>query len=387
MPGTPLSPFATPLYVMAKPVSDSCNLHCHYCYYLSERRFPEGGGHKRKLMGEELLEEFIRQYIEAQTQEDVLFCWHGGEPLLRPLSFYKKALSLEHRYARGHRIANSIQTNGTLLTDEWAEFLAENRWLVGVSIDGPREYHDEFRLTRQGRPSWAKVMRGIRLLRKHGAEWNAMAVVNALNAPHPLDFYHFFRDELDCPFLQFTPIVEKGLDCNVEASAWGEFLCAVFDEWVSHDVGQMFVQLFDSTLASWVGQPPSLCSMATYCGHAAVLEADGTLYSCDHFATPPHRLGNILSTPLTQLVYSEQQTAFGRAKRDTLCDDCRACPWLFACNGECPKNRGEDGRNVLCQGYRRFFAHTAPAMRRMRDLLAEGLPPADIMKERPIKGG
>ncbi len=373
------SPFSRPLYVMAKPIGAHCNLSCRYCYYLEKQHlYADVPQH---LMTEETLEHFIQTYIEAQTADEVLFTWHGGEPLLRPLSFYKKAVTLQQKYANGRRIANALQTNGTLLTEDWTRFLAENHWLVGVSIDGTQEMHDAFRINRQGRPSWVKVRRGIDLLNRFGVEWNAMAVVNNFNADYPLDFYRFFRDELECRYLQFTPIVERGLDCNVAPRQWGEFLCQVFDEWVGRDVGEMFVQLFDATLANWVGVTPGVCTMARDCGHAAVMEFNGDVYSCDHFVFPEHKLGNIRSHTLVEMLYGEQQTAFGRMKQDTLARQCRECQWLFACNGECPKNRWEGGLNYLCQGYRQFFGHVAPAMDRMKELLQQGLPPADIMKE------
>ncbi|MDE5981222.1 MAG: radical SAM protein, partial [Bacteroidaceae bacterium] len=270
-----------PLYVMLKPVGAGCNLACHYCYYLDKKKlYPNDPRH---ILSEELLEEFTKQYIEAQTTQEVLFTWHGGETFMRPLSFYKKALELQRKYAGGHIISNCIQTNGTLITEEWARFLHDNQWLVGVSIDGPQEFHDEFRLTRQGKPTWAKVRKGIDLLNRFGVEWNAMAVVNDYNADYPLDFYRFFRDELECRYIQFAPIVERGLDCNVRPEQWGNFLCTIFDEWVRHDVGTEFVQIFDSTLANWMGVPPGVCTLARECGHAAVMEWNGDVYCCDHF--------------------------------------------------------------------------------------------------------
>ncbi len=371
------SPFSFPLYVMLKPAGASCNLRCQYCYYLPTERLYEGDNH---LLSDETLELFTRQYIEAQTQEDVMFCWHGGEPLLRPLSFYRRALALQQEYAGGHRILNCLQTNGTLLTEEWARFLRDNHWLVGVSIDGTQQMHDEFRRTNRGLPSWAKVRRGIRLLNQYNVEWNAMAVVNALNADRPEEFYLFFRDELKARFLQFAPILEPGLSVNVTPGQWGRFLCRLFDLWVRRDVGEVFVQIFDATLANWMGQLPGLCSLSPACGHCGVMEHNGDVYSCDHFVDEAHLLGNIRERPLTEMMYGSRQREFGRLKGEWLPSECKECQWLFACHGECPKNRDATGRSLLCEGYKAFFAHSAPAMERMRDLLRQGLPPSDVMK-------
>jgi uncharacterized protein len=362
---------------MLKPVGDRCNLACRYCYYLGR-----GSG---ALVDDRLLEDFIRQYIAMQTQPQVLFTWHGGEPLLRPLTFYRRALELQRQYGRGLQIDNCLQTNGTLLNDEWCQFLHDNHFLVGISIDGPREQHDGNRRMRHGGTSWHDVMRGIGLLQKHGVEWNAMATVNARNVEQPLAFYRFFRD-MGCEFLQFTPIVEPQLpECSVTADQWGRFLCSVYDEWVRHDVGRLFVQLFDATLANWAGVAPGLCSMSATCGQAAVMEADGTVYCCDHFVSPGHRLGNIRQQPLAGMLYGEQQRRFGLDKQSALPRECRECHWLFACHGECPKNRlttdcyGEPGMNVLCRGYRRYFAHVAADMDFMKAELDAGRAPANIM--------
>ena len=302
------APFARPLYVMLKPVGAVCNLACEYCYYLEKARlYKETPKH---VMSEKLLEKFIEEYINSQTMPQVLFTWHGGETFMRPISFYKKAIELQKKYANGRTIDNCIQTNGTLLTDEWCKFLKENNFLVGVSIDGPQEFHDEYRRNRQGQPSFQKVMKGINLLKKHGVEWNAMAVVNDFNADYPLDFYHFFK-ELDCRYIQFTPIVERlskrtdGLtlssaiqntdgtelaEFSITPKQWGNFLCTIFDEWVREDVGKFFIQLFDSTLANWIGEQPGVCTLAKTCGHAGVMEFNGDVYSCDHFAVSPGQL-------------------------------------------------------------------------------------------------
>ena len=374
-------PFSRPVYVMLKPVGDSCNLSCQYCYYLGR-----GSG---TVMSDALLDEFTRQYMEAQTSPDVLFTWHGGEPLLRPLAFYRKALDLQRKYAHGRHVDNCLQTNGTLLTDEWCEFLRENRFLVGISIDGPQEFHDAYRHSRRGGPSWHDVMRGIALLQKHAVEWNAMATVNAVNACHPQAFYRFFRD-IGCEFLQFTPVVEREADgrvadYSVTPCQWGDFLCGVYDEWVGRDVGRLFVQLFDATLANWAGEPPGVCSMSPTCGCAAVMEADGTVYACDHFVRSNYRLGNIRSHTLTEMLYGERQLRFAFSKSSTLPRECRECHWLKACHGECPRNRfatdryGNAGMNYLCPGYRQFFSHVAKDMDFMCAELKAGRAPANIM--------
>lgn len=403
---TTLTPFASPLYVMSKPVGSACNLACAYCYYLEKGHlYPTTQG-TRFAMSDETLEVFIRQYIEAQTQPQVLFTWHGGEPLMRPISFYEKAMALQQRYAGGRLIDNSLQTNGTLLTDEWCAFFRKHNWLIGISIDGPQEFHDEYRRARGGAPSFHKVMRGINLLRKHGVEWNAMGVVNDFNADYPLDVYHFYKD-IGCQYIQFAPIIERLLphadgrhlasvaddnaqtqlaEFSVTPEQYAHFACTIFDEWVRHDVGKVFVQLFDATLAGWVGEQPGVCAMAETCGHAAVIEHNGDVYSCDHFVFPEYRLGNIHNDSITSMMYSNRQRAFGQAKRDSLPRQCRECQWLFACNGGCPKDRflttadGEPGLNYLCKGYQRFFEHVAPYMDFMKNELMHQRPPANVMR-------
>ncbi len=396
------TPFAKPLYVMLKPAGAHCNLACKYCYYLEKNNLYQNS--HRHLMSDEMLEQFTREYIEAQTMPQVLFTWHGGEPLMRSIDFYKKALALQKKYANGKQIDNVIQTNGTLLTDEWCEFFAQNHWLVGISIDGPQEYHDHYRVTPAGKPSWEKVMQGISLLKKHRVEWNAMAVVNAYNAEHPLEFYHFFRDN-GCQYLQFTPIVERLTehedgrtlasladdreiplaDASVTPQQWGNFLCTIFDDWVRHDVGKTFVEIFDCTLANWMGVLPGICAYSKECGHAGVMEHNGDVYSCDHFVFPEYKLGNIREQSLIDMLYGEKQQAFSRLKHTSLPRQCKECDIEFACHGECPKNRfekdkyGEPGLNYLCQGYYQYYTHVAPYMDFMkRELLAQR-PPANIM--------
>ena len=397
------TPFAKPLYVMLKPAGAHCNLACKYCYYLEKNKLYDKS--HRHIMSDEMLEQFTREYIEAQTMPQVLFTWHGGEPLMRSIDFYKKALTLQKKYARGRRIDNVIQTNGTMLTDEWCEFFAQNNWLVGISIDGPQEYHDHYRLTTTGNPSWQKVMHGIELLKKHHVEWNAMAVVNAYNADHPLEFYHFFKDN-GCQYLQFTPIVERLTkhqdgrtlasladnheiplaDFSVTPEQWGNFLCAIFDEWVRNDVGKMFVEIFDCTLANWMGVLPGICAYSKNCGHAGVMEHNGDVYSCDHFVFPEYKLGNIRDHTLIEMLYGDKQHAFSRLKHTSLPRQCKECDMEFACHGECPKNRfekdkyGEPGLNYLCKGYYQYYYHVAPYMDFMKRELQAQRPPANIME-------
>lgn len=397
------TPFAKPLYVMLKPAGAHCNLACKYCYYLEKNNLYDKS--HRHIMSDEMLEQFTREYIEAQTMPQVLFTWHGGEPLMRSIDFYKKALALQKKYARGRRIDNVIQTNGTMLTDEWCEFFAQNNWLVGISIDGPQKYHDHYRLTSTGNPSWQKVMHGIELLKKHHVEWNAMAVVNAYNADHPLEFYHFFKDN-GCQYLQFTPIVERLTkhqdgrtlasladdkeiplaDFSVTPEQWGNFLCAIFDEWVRNDVGKMFVEIFDCTLANWMGVLPGICAYSKNCGHAGVMEHNGDVYSCDHFVFPEYKLGNIRDHTLIEMLYGDKQHAFSRLKHTSLPRQCKECDMEFACHGECPKNRfekdkyGEPGLNYLCKGYYQYYSHVAPYMDFMKRELQAQRPPANIME-------
>ena len=397
------NPFAKPLYVMLKPAGAHCNLACKYCYYLEKNKlYPTA---QRHLMSDEMLEQFTREYIEAQTMNQVLFTWHGGEPLLRSIDFYRKALSLQQKYAGGRHIDNVIQTNGTLLTDEWCEFFAQNHWLVGISIDGPQPYHDHYRLTAAGKPSWKKVMQGIKLLKKHGVEWNAMAVVNAYNANHPLEFYRFFKEN-GCQFLQFTPIVERLTrhedgrtlasladkneiplsEASVAPEQWSYFLCAIFDEWVRKDVGKIFVEIFDCTLANWMGISPGICAYSKECGHAGVMEHNGDVYSCDHFVFPEYKLGNIRDHSLIDMLYGEQQQEFSRLKHSSLPRQCKECDMEFACHGECPKNRfmkdkyGDSGLNYLCPGYYHYYQHVAPYMDYMKQELMSQRPPSNIMK-------
>ncbi len=391
-------PFGYPVYLMAKPAGPGCNLACEYCYYLEKNNLFESKGAKN--MTDATLERYIRSYIEAQSVPDVQFVWHGGEAMLRPLDFYRRAMELQRRYGGGRHIENCLQTNGTLLNDEWCRFLRDNGWLVGISIDGPEEFHDEYRRTRDHKPTFHRVMRGIRMLQHYGVEWNALAVVNDYNADFPEDFYNFFK-EIGCQYIQFTPVVERLTDSgslshvgaegqlapfSVSPEQWGDFLCKVFDLWVREDVGKVFVQIFDATLANYVGVEPGLCTLAKNCGHAGVMEHNGDVYSCDHFVFPEYYLGNIHSSSVVEMMYSPRQIQFGLAKSQGLPDRCKACNFLNLCNGECPRNRfartpdGQPGLNYLCEGYRKFFAHSEPYFRYMAEELRNERPPSNVME-------
>lgn len=397
------TPFSRPVYVMLKPAGSLCNLACDYCYYLEKGKLYTQT--KRSLISDELLERFIKEYIEIQTTPSVLFTWHGGEPMMRPISFYEKAIKLQQKYAGDRQIDNAFQTNGTLITDEWAKFFKKNNFLVGISIDGPEDLHNEYRKSRNGKPSWSQVMRGINTLNRHGVEWNAMAVVNDYNVGYPLDFYHFFK-EIGCHYIQFTPVVErfyKHPDGRMLASPidgalaqmapfsitgedWGHFLCDIFDEWVKTDVGVYFIQLFDSTLAGWMGVMPSVCTLAETCGHAPVMEFNGDVYACDHYVFPEFKLGNLNDQRLMDIVRKDELQQFGLNKQRLLTRQCRECEYLMACHGECPKNRiatssyGEKGQNWLCKGYKAFFEHAAPYMDFMKYQLQHDTAPANVME-------
>jgi len=382
-------------HVLAKPTGAICNLACRYCFFLEKEKLYPGSDFR---MSDELLEEFIRQYIEAQEVSQVTIAWQGGEPTLRGLEFFCRSVELAEQYRRpGMRIDYTIQTNGTLLNDEWCTFFKKNKFLVGISIDGPKELHDAYRVDKRGRGTFGRVMAGLRCLQEHGVEYNILCAVHAANEGHPLDTYRFFRDEAGAQFLQFIPIVERVgepgfqegstvTDRTVNPEKWGRFLCTVFDEWVRRDVGEVFVQHFDTALAAWVGHPPGLCTFAPTCGAAVALEHNGDLYSCDHFVDPAHILGNITETPLKELVSSAKQRKFGHDKQDTLPRFCRECPVLFACHGECPRNRfvltpdGEPALNYLCEGYKVFFAHIDRPMRMMANLIRDGRYADEIME-------
>jgi len=394
-------------HILAKPTGAICNLNCSYCFFLAKQRlYP--GSHFR--MTDEVLESYLYQYLVAQRIPHATIAWQGGEPTLMGLDFYRRSLACEQKYARfGMTIQRTLQTNGTLLDQEWCIFLRENDYLVGLSLDGPQELHDAYRVDKAGHPTFDRVLRAARLLQEHDVDYNILCAVSAANVKHSADVYRFFRDDVGARFIQFIPIVERNnepdfqegntvTDRSVTAEQWGRFLITIFDEWVTCDVGRVFVQHFDAALAAWAGAPPAVCIFSPTCGTALALEHNGDLYSCDHFVEPDYLLGNILDTPLTELASSDAQRRFGLSKRDTLPGYCRECPVRFACHGECPKNRfikaptGEPGLNYLCAGYRAFFAHIDQPMRQMTALLREGRAPADVMSKHrrptmPAKAG
>jgi uncharacterized protein len=389
-------------HLMAKPAGPLCNLDCLYCFYLEkEKLYPA----KTSLaMPEDVLEEYIRRYIESQDAPTVNFAWQGGEPTILGVDYFENIVRLQGKYANGKRIENALQTNGVLIDERWARFLAENQFLVGLSIDGPRQIHDRYRRDRGGNPTFDRVMRGLDHLKKHSAEFNTLTVVQSDNSQHPLEVYHFLK-EIGSRFMQFIPIVERetdqpgqdGLilvspdnrvaarvtDWSVEPLQFGRFLCGIFDEWVRSDVGQYYVQLFDVTLEAWMGLPSSLCIFRETCGEAMIIEHNGDLYACDHYVYPENRLGNIQETPMPEMA-SSNIANFGSQKA-LLPQQCRDCPYLFACRGECPKHRfvpageGAPDLNYLCEGYFSFFRHVAPAMDFMAEELRHRRPPANIM--------
>jgi uncharacterized protein len=388
----PTAPAA--FHVLAKPTGPICNLDCEYCFFLSKEALYPGD---RFRMADEVLDTYLRQVIESQQSPEVTIAWQGGEPTLMGVDFFRRAIELAETHRRPDQtIAHTIQTNGTLLTDEWCGLLAEHRFLVGISIDGPRGLHDAYRVDKRGNPTFDKVVRGLELLQKHDVDVNVLCTVNAANQDHAVEVYRFFRDDLGVRHLQLIPIVERDNDTgfqegdtvtdrSVAPDAWGRFLIEMFDEWVRSDVGTVFVQMFDAALASWVGAPPAVCIFGETCGDAVALEHNGDLYSCDHFVEPDYLLGNIAQTHMVELLASPPQRAFGAAKRDTLPRYCRECDVRFACNGECPKNRftltpdGEPGLNYLCAGYLAFFRHVDGPMRIMADLLRRGRFADEIM--------
>lgn len=368
--------------VMVKPVGGTCNLACAYCYYRSKTALYPGS---RFQMDEALLENFIRQYVEAQRVPETIFAWQGGEPLLAGKRFFERAVALQDEYCpAGMTIRNALQTNGTLLDEEWCRFFRQRNFLIGISLDGPCEVHDVYRRDKEGRPTFRRAMRGVALLREYGGEFNVLAAVHAANVPYPLEVYRFLRDEVGAQFIQFIPIVEpvdgtaQVSSRSVGAEQYGRFLIAIFDEWVQHDIGRVSVQIFDAALAAWMGNAPGLCVFAPTCGTALVLEHNGDLYACDHFVAPRYRLGNLRDKPLLAMVASPQQQEFGAAKHSMLPKMCRECEVRFVCNGGCPKDRilrtphGEAGLNYLCAGYRMFFTHVWRPMEQIVNALRRG---------------
>ena len=394
------------VHVMAKPSGAICNISCEYCFYLEkEKLYPSVSKSKWK-MSDEVLENYVKQYIEAQKVPVVNFAWQGGEPTLLGIDFYKKAVKLQKFYAKGKTITNAFQTNAILIDDKWAEFLKQENFLVGVSIDGPQKLHDRYRVDRGNNPTFEKVINGLDSIKKFNVEFNTLTVLHRHNADYPEEIYKFLTEDLDSNFMQFIPIVERVsrierddklalvapdheeadlTDWSVGSEQYGRFLAKIFDIWVKKDVGKRFVQIFDTTLASWVGNHPGLCIFAETCGDAMIIEHNGDVYSCDHFVYPDYKLGNVKNKSIRDMTDSPEQRKFGMDKKNTLPKYCRECEFKFACNGGCPKQRfittpdGEPGLNYLCKGYKVFFGHTAPYMKFMANELKNARPPSNIM--------
>ena len=382
-------------HLLTKPTGAVCNLDCKYCFFLSKEMLYPGS---RFRMADELLEEYIKQYIEAQQVPQMTIAWQGGEPTLMGIDFFRRSIEYVEKYKKpGMTVEYTMQTNGTKLDDEWCRFFHQHNFLIGLSVDGPRELHDAYRVDKGGKGTFDQVMRGYRYLKKHNVEFNILTTVHAANADYPLEVYRFFRDELGAKFIQFIPIVERDNETgfqegnkvtnrSVKAEQYGKFLSEIFDEWVLRDVGDVFVQMFDVALGAWAGQPGAVCVFAPTCGNALALEHNGDLYACDHFVEPDYLLGNIKEEHMIDLVASDKQRKFGRDKLDTLPRYCLECEVRFACHGGCPKNRfirtpdGEEGLNYLCAGYRAFFNHVDQPMKIMATLLRQNHAPAEIMK-------
>ncbi|HEX4504017.1 MAG TPA: anaerobic sulfatase maturase [Scandinavium sp.] len=391
-----------PFHLMAKPVSYQCNIACDYCFYLEKDQGTLKPRKPARHMDDTTLEAYVRQYIEANPGPEVEFTWQGGEPTLAGIAFYEKALALQAKYAAGKRISNSIQTNGVLIDEPWAEFLARNHFLVGLSIDGPAWLHDTYRKTRSQKSVFHSVINAMALLKKYRVDVNVLTVVNNVTAEHPKEIYDYLTRELKAEFVQFIPAVEQRAvnekygellypqtltgttltRWSVSGEQWGKFMKGVFDIWVRRDVGRVYVQMFDSSLAAWLGEKPSLCVMQASCGFGLVVEQNGDVYSCDHYVYPEHRLGNLRRESLAKMAASKQQKKFGMAKTE-LTPDCMQCEWRFACHGGCPKHRihkkGERWHNHLCAGYKAFFSHINPYMRYMAQQIQQQQPPANVM--------
>jgi uncharacterized protein len=397
-----------PFYISSKPVGSVCNLDCSYCYYLEKTHlYPKKQKHTMDLS---LLEHYVKSYIAASQSAEVVFTWHGGEPLLQKIEFYQHAVELQQKYAQLYRrrVVNSLQTNGTLITERWAQFFAQHQFLIGLSLDGPDQLHDYYRTSKSGQPTFPEVMRGLNLLKKYQVEFNILATVNSYNVHFPLKIYQFFKD-IGAHYIQFTPIVERELlssstqtpglhiaspqvpeqeaeltEWTVNPSDYGRFLTTIFDQWVSQDIGEYYVINFDAMLANWYGVEPPLCIFAKKCGHAIAMEYNGDVYSCDHFVFKEYKLGNIQTDSLPHLLNLPQQIQFGNDKQDNLPSQCRQCEYLFACNGECPKNRisktasGEPHLNYLCEGFQLFYRHIDPYMKFMVNELKHNRSPANI---------
>ena len=359
--------------LMLKPIGAQCNLGCRYCYY-SET----GGAGPRMTLP--VLEAAVRSFAQTTQAPELQFIWHGGEPLLMGLDFFQKAVELELRYAGDKAVFNSIQTNGTLLSPAWAAFFRDHHFLVGLSIDGPQDLHDRYRLDRGGQPTFQRVLAGLKMLQDAGVQYNTLTTVNHASEGRGAEVYAFLKS-LGCQYMQFLPVLEFGpaAGTSVSGTAFGRFMADIFDVWIRQDVGRHFVQLFDAALAAWCGLPPGLCTLGRRCEGTVVVEHNGDVYACDHAVHPGSRIGNLMETPLQELMKREAFEHFAARKTASLPRRCLSCPWLPACNGECPQHRSAaDGRNGLCDGYRLFFEHAAPALDRMRALLAAGRAPAEI---------
>ncbi len=400
---------------LIKPIGSRCNMRCTYCYYLDKSLQYDSDYTPRTIMSDEVLREYIKQYIEANDVPVVSFCWHGGEPLLAGVKFYEKALYYQQKYANGKKIENALQTNSLLINDEWCSLFRRGNFLLGVSLDGPQDIHDSFRLDGGGRGTFDRVMRSVERLKANSVEFNTLSVVNSKCAGRGKEIYNFFK-AIGSRYMQFLPAVEFVSDehlggilgdrgrilspANSSAggvSEWstgaldfGNFMCDIFDEWIKADVGEYFVQLFDTTLANWYGVMPGLCAYAKSCGDGLVVEYNGDVYSCDHFVYPEFKLGNLMNKKMREMYGSQQQFEFGVSKRAGLPDECMLCEYYFACTGGCPKHRFRDSaedkaKNYLCEGYKRYFAHVAPYMAYMRDLLKRGESPAGVMRKIIVK--
>jgi uncharacterized protein len=389
--------------LMAKPIGPVCNLNCSYCYYLEKKEYYKDSSNFR--MSDEILEKYIKEYIAAVQAPVVTFSWQGGEPLLTGIDFFKKVIGLQQKYARGKKIENAIQTNGTLLDDEWCQFFKDHGFLIGISVDGTENMHDAYRKFQTDRPSFSIVMNGLNLLVKYNIPFNTLTVVHALNSEYPVQIYEFLKS-IGSNYIQFIPVVErisenfqndiqllspaykgnyKLADWSVEPMQYGNFLISVFDQWVRRDIGKVFIQQFDAALANWAGVYPGVCVFNDRCGDALIIEHNGDVYSCDHFVFPEYLLGNLLKKPLMGLVNNDQQNKFGLKKTHSLPKFCMDCEYRFACHGECPKYRfcstpdGEYGLNYLCSGYKNFFKHIHPYMQLMVDEISNKRPPSGIM--------
>ncbi|QHI70011.1 anaerobic sulfatase maturase [Tichowtungia aerotolerans] len=406
-----------PFHLMAKPAGPDCNLNCTYCFYLEkEAIFQKENLHR---MSDEVLEEYVKQYCESQNTPEILFAWQGGEPTLMGVEFFEKAVAFQKKYSAGRPVQNAFQTNGTLIDNKWCKFLAKEKFLIGLSLDGPRHVHDKFRVDRGGKPTFDRVMKALKLMKAHRVDFNTLTCVTRQNAKHAVEIYNFLKST-GSTFLQFIPIIERKPDdeaarmglklalppdlvaddnddrvmpWTVQPEQYGQFLIDIFEEWVRRDVGTVFVQIFDVMLNAWMGMPPPLCVFAEKCGDAMIIEHNGDLYSCDHFVYPEYYLGNMMDTPMTELISQEKQLKFGSDKLDKLPKQCLNCDVRFACNGECPKHRfmqtadGEPGLSWLCAGYKMFMHHIDPYMQTMARLLREQRPAAEIMGMIPPKAG